>query len=92
LSELCGTNDEKRIGVRKKTEKEISRSAVEIEWCARKKRDRNNNNPQYTTVSNSVKLSIRFLAPCFYANICEIQKKLGLRRGKRTMSKDNGDN
>lgn len=58
----------------------------------KKKKYRNNNNPLYTTVSNSVKLSIRFLAPCFYANICEIQKGLGLRWGKRTMSKDNGDN
>lgn len=58
------------------------------------KRDQNNNNnnPRHTTVSNSVELSIRFLAPCFYANICEILEGLGLRRDKRTMSKDNGDN
>lgn len=57
------------------------------------KRDQNNNNnPRHTTVSNSVELSIRFLAPCFYANICEILEGPGFRRDKRTMSKDNGDN
>jgi len=59
------------------------------------KRDQNNNNnsnPRHTTVSNSAELSIRFLVPCFYANICEILEGPGSRRDKRTMSKDNGDN
>lgn len=94
MSELCGTNDEKRIGNEKKIRKrKLGVPRLKLNGVQGIKRDRNNNNnPQHTTVSNSLELSIRFLAPCFYANICEILEGPGLRRDKRTMSKDNGDN
>lgn len=51
-----------------------------------------NNNSHLYTVSNSKELSIRFLAPCFYANICGTPEGFGLETDKRTISKDNGDN
>lgn len=89
MSELCGTNDEKRIGTRKKIRKrKLGFPRLKLNGVQGIKRDRNNNNnPRHTTVSNSVELSIRFLAPCFYANICEILEGPGLRRDKRLWAK-----
>lgn len=78
----------KKMQKKKKNEKEkeIRSSAVEIEWYAKRKKKYNreiNNNPQPRAVSNSVELSVRFLVPCFYANICETLEGSDSGRDKR---------
>lgn len=67
---------------------------VEIEWYVkREKREEEKIIILSHTISLSVELNIRFLVPCFYANICRTMEGFGLVRGKKaTTSKDNGDN
>lgn len=78
----------------KKKEKEIRRSVVEIEWYVkREKREEEKIITLSHTIPLSVELNIRFLVPCFYANICRTLEGFGLVRDKKTTTgKDNGDN